>query len=372
MPRSTRNVAPRAIRIGSNTDPDACERLLHELPSSQDSVCLVRLASQFGAGFFADIWASILIGTICRRHYSGLKIVALGQRELSPDSSFAGSLPGLAAIQLSDRVRTEATDRPVDIDEIEQEISHRRNGILEANIGKARTLVEFDPQNPFGGRIQGEALKDLILEFRRDLELGHRYHGQPVTSSGDSGQLTTFLNELHENAYNYSRGTSYDNLSIRGLRIVRLKAHLAATRDELLQRAAEESPVRGYLDAIARGKGAHGVMEAIVSDFGTGIVDHFLASQRGAQYRGFDRRTLLHQLVHERLSSQNFPGSGLGIGKALQAAKSMRAYVSLRTGEFWLNQSFADPAAQPILKDVGGDRAHVAGTHWQFLWPMGI
>ena len=81
-------------------------------------------------------------------------------------------------------------------------------------------------------------------------------------------------------------------------------------------------------------------MGASVSDFGYGIVDHFLSSQRGAQYRGYDRRKLLHKLIHEELTSSNDPGAGKGIQKALVAAREMRGFVSVRTGEFWLAQSF--------------------------------
>src|SRR5262249_20189426 len=154
------------------------------------------------------IWAAILIGTICRRHYFDSKIVAWGQRGLGPDSTFATSLPGLTAIQLSDRVRTEGTDEPIDIDEIEYLITQKRGGVLESDVGKTRTLVEFDPQSSIAPRLRGKTgydrailFKHLILSFRRDLELGYKLHGIPVHSHGEIGTLTTFVGELHDNAF---------------------------------------------------------------------------------------------------------------------------------------------------------------------------
>ena len=382
MPRPRIKSADQMIKISTSVDPGACEDFLSQLPSAHESSLTVRLPSQFGAKIFGDIWVAILIGTICRRQYSGLRIVASGHRELRPGSTFANSLPGLTAIQLSDRVRTEG-NQPVDIDEIEYEVSHRRNGILESNSGKARTLIEFDPQNPIAVRLQAQTPKargaffgNLILEFRRVLELGYLHQDRPVWSTGNApADITKFLSELHENAFKYSRTTVYDNQSLRGLRVVRIKAHLAASRDDLLLRAPEDSPIRTFLEQSAKGKGAHGVMEAIVSDFGNGIVDHFLSSQRGTAYRNYDRRQVLNELIHGRLSSSNDPGAGLGIKNALEAAKSIGAFVSVRTGEFWLARSFSDSAARegtPVLKDVNGNRSKVAGTHWQFLWPMGI
>jgi hypothetical protein len=349
----------------------------------RESDCDVRLASRFGANILGDIWAAILVGTICRRQYAGLKIITAGQRQWHSDAPFANSLAGLTALQLSDRVITDGTNRHVDIDESQYVISHQRRGILEAGAGKTRTLLEFDPQDSIATRIQGKTPKarlflfgDLILEFRRELELGYLYHDRPVWGSGNApASLTRFLIELHENAYKYSRSTAYDNRSLRGLRIVRMKAHLATSKEELLRRVSSDSLMSAFLDQSVSGKGTHGIMEAIVSDFGLGIVDHFLSSQRGAHYREYDRRSLLHNLIHDRLSSTNDPGAGFGISRALKAARSMRGYVSVRTGEFWLAQSFSDSATMdkdPVLQDVGGVHPPIAGTHWQFLWPMGM
>jgi hypothetical protein len=114
-------------------------------------------------------------------------------------------------------------------------------------------------------------------------------------------------------------------------------------------------------------------MEAAVSDFGPGIIDHFLSSDRGGLFRGDDRRTVLHSLVHDTLSSTPDPAAGRGLPNVLKAARSMGAFLSLRTGEFWIAQNFSDPAAPLLLNDIHESRlGKISGTHWQFLWPMGL
>jgi len=374
VPQSTILNRQKTIDVNRKANLQVCEQLLRELPDPPNEGCVLRVASQFGAEFFADIWVAILVGTICRRHYFDSKIISWGQRERGPGSTFAASLPGLTAIQLSDKVRTDVTDQPIDIDEIEYDIN-RRGGILEPISGKVRTLVEFDPQSSIAPTLRAKTARErerlftnLILMFRQDLELGYKQYGISVHSQYDIGILTKFLTELHDNAFLYSRTMSHGGLSLRGLRIVRIRAHLAATEDELIARAANNPLIQKYL----HNKRMLGVMEAAISDFGHGIVDHFLSSETGAGYEGHERRELLHALVHKPLSSQTDPGAGHGLPNVLKAARSMGAFISLRTGEFWLAQSFSDPEAPADLVDVPGDRAKVAGTHWQLLWPMGL
>jgi len=101
-----------------------------------------------------------------------MKIVNL--RIPSDGARIARSLlpAGLTAIQLSDRVRTEADAQRRR--EIEFEVSNRRAGVLESNSGKTRTLVEFDPQNSIARRIDPhpKARSDFFgnpyYSFRRD------------------------------------------------------------------------------------------------------------------------------------------------------------------------------------------------------------
>jgi hypothetical protein len=376
VPQSVTINRTSTIDIARHTNVSTCEHLLTELPEATTTDGpILRVASQFGAEFFADVWAAILVGTICRRQYPNLKIITWGQKQWSPRRNFATTLPGITAIQLSGKVRTESTDQHIDIDEIERAIN-QNGGLLETLSGKTRTLIEFDPQSSIAPKIRaktpydrGILFKDLILRFRRDLELGYKNYGQSVHDRGDIGVLTGFLGELHDNAFRYSRTTSYNDLSQRGIRYVRLRAHLGTTKKELQARARNNPIVEEYLNQSS----TLGVMEASVSDFGNGIVDHFLSSQRGQPYREHKRRDLLDQLVHTSLSSSGNPAAGHGLPRVLDAARHIHAFVSLRTAEFWLTQSFLHRQAPSRLQDVppqSGQRSKVAGTHWQFLWPL--
>jgi hypothetical protein len=368
----------RFIDVSRKIEPIECERILRDLPLSIDGSVQenfqLRLPSQFGSSLFSDIWTSILVGTLCRQRQSELEIVSWGHRDWDPTGQFARSLPGITALQLSDAVFTDQTHQRIQVKDVDSV------GVLEDMDGKNRTLIELDPQRPVAAKLaastsdqQAVLFRNLIRTFRHDLELGYRNRGIAVHSRGEIGSLTQFLTELHENSYRYARSPSTEEKQLRGLRFVRLRAHLAANREDLVRRAHSSSPVRTYLEQIARGAGAHGVMEAVVSDFGSGILDHFLSSARGSAYHGQDRRLLLHKLIHENLSSSTNPSAGLGLPKVLKAAKSLSAFVSVRTAEFWLAQSFSDPSASARLDDVGQiEKTRISGTHWQFLWPMGL
>ena len=204
MPLLKQKASRAVIHVRSNADVQSCERMLDQLPTSPSAELTVRLASNFGALIFADIWAAILVGTICQYRYTGLQIVTSGYTKWDPKSTFANSLSGLTAIQMTDRVRTDSSNGAVDIDNIANEIGRNRLGILEAGPGKTRTLVEFDPQYSVAAKIRGKnartKFQDLIAEFRRELELGYLHHDKPVWSIGTyPAHLATFISELHEN-----------------------------------------------------------------------------------------------------------------------------------------------------------------------------
>ena len=94
VPQAASITRTTTIDISRNANVSTCEELLDELPEAADDGPVVRLASQFGAEFFADVWATILVGTICRRQYDNAKIITWGHREWKPGGHFANSLAG--------------------------------------------------------------------------------------------------------------------------------------------------------------------------------------------------------------------------------------------------------------------------------------
>jgi hypothetical protein len=317
---------------------------------------IVKLAAQTSSDVFADVWVAIAVGMICRYLPNGATVVTWGSPTLAHEvhnSSFAQSLPGLVALQMARAVVTDGVQATIDGGQFERMVSLSQQGIVEAAGGPTRTLVEFDPQQPIALALQdrqdgGDALLNrrrlfgqLLLRFRRELEVAHVGRGIPPADAGAMKALGTFLSELHDNAYEHGRAVDREGRILRGVRYLRLRKQIGKNRDEIISRAGSFPPLRQYLEQTALGAGPQAVMEAVVSDYGPGIVDHFLQSRQGHSYQHVERRALLHRLLHESLTAKGLdPSAGLGIQRALRAAKELAGFVSLRTGEFWLAQSY--------------------------------
>ena len=346
----------------------------------------VRLAAQASSDLLADIWAGIAVGTICNQAPLGAKVITWGSQHWPEEfrtSAFAHSYAGIVALQLAKSVVTDVIGLEVPASAVERVISLQHRGVVNMGGGGTRALVEFDPQQPTSLALQGRSgqqqapqirrqlFEQVILRFRRDLEVGNLSRNIPHANAGGIKALTTFLGELHDNAFEHGRQLKSENAGC-GFRALRIRKHITKTKDELLAKADGIPELRQYLDQVTYGGSQQCVIEASVSDFGPGIVDHFLSSPQGQLYGAFSRGVLLDRIIAERISAKGSDSSaGQGIKRALIAAKGMAGFVSLRTGEFWLHQSFATGEAELRLIPVGDrQRGKVAGTHWQFFWPQ--
>lgn len=383
------------LEIGRGTNPERAEDIVRRLDLREQMPeperWIVKLASQMSSHIFGDVWAAIAVGTICRRSQGSATVITWGNRTWpsgSQNSAFAQSLAGLTAMQMAGAVVTDVVSSPIDREEVERTISLGNRGILEPSGGQTRTLVEFDPQQPLARVLQEEPgsrdnftaqlasqrrlFRHLILNFRRALEVGAIVRQHKPVDMGAAQHLTTFLSELHDNSLEHGRIISGPDPAQRSIRFVRLRKHIAKNSDDIRARAISIEPLRRYVEEVRLGSGTQALIEATVSDYGPGIVDHFLNSSAGAHYCNTDRRELLDQLLLTKVTSKSSdPDAGLGTQRALGAAKDMSGFVSLRTAEFWVAQSYASPDAPLQLVDVQGEAlAKVAGTHWQFLWPQ--
>ena len=383
------------LEIGRGTNPERAEDIVRSLDflgqMPETGRWIVKLASQVSSHIFGDVWAAIAVGTICRRSQGSATVITWGNSTWPPgsqNSAFAQSLAGLTAMQMAGTVVTDVISSPIDREEVERTISLANGGILETSGGQTRTLVEFDPQQPLARVLQEEPgsrdnstaqlasqrrlFRHLVLNFRNALEVGAIVQQVKPVDMGVAAHLTTFLSELHDNSLEHGRIISGPDPAQRSIRFVRLRKHIAKNRDDIRARATSIEPLRHYVEEVRLGSGTQALMEATVSDYGPGIVDHFLNSSAGVNYRNADRRELLDQLLLTKVTSKSSdPDAGLGTQRALSAAKGMSGFVSLRTAEFWLAQSYASPDAPLQLVDMRGEAlAKVAGTHWQFLWPQ--
>lgn len=377
------------IELGRGTNVLAAEDILTRLKSALElgtsKNVVVKLASHVSKEILADVWVALTIGTICARFEKTSSVKVWGVKDVGGEfwrSPFASTLPGITAIQMAAGVVSDGGASKVDQDAVERQISHAQRGILECHGTSSRTLCEFDPQQAVAlsltdGRNQTSSIarrrlfRELILQFRADLEIGALGRSIAPVDAGSMQRFTTFLSELNDNAFEHGRGVSGRSPRIR---VLRLRKHVASTEDKMIRRASDVGALQGYLRDVTTSRGLQAVLEASISDFGPGILDHFLMSPHGASYRDMKRKDVLHSVLLERLTAKGGdPGAGRGIGKALQAAKEMAGYVSLRTGEFWWERSFSQPGASLSLGQVQEEPCPpVVGTHWQFILPQPI
>jgi len=304
-----------------------------------------------------------------------------GWPEFSPDvvDTLTESLPAVVAAKMGKVVADSASRMPLDFFALERKVSVDKRGVVGRG-GGARTLFEFDPEQSealilqekepsIDPAIRNHLFSKLVLSFRNDLEVGSRNRNLRVVSAGASKSVTTFLSEIHANAFQHGRWRAPGNAT-PGMRFVRMRKHIFGGSSDAVSRAQGIEPLQKFIDTFVSGAGGHALVEASVSDFGPGIVTHFRSSSLGAKYREVNDGELLSKILTEQISAKGSdPGAGLGIKNALKAVKDMSGFVSLRTGAHWLYQSFSRADAPlHLVNMLSGDLGEVAGTHWQFFW----
>ena len=338
----------------------------------------LRTASTFDGGILSDIWAAILIGTASRRHQC--ELIAWGlQEQITSKTIFAMTPAFLTGASLASSISPEL-GKEINRDIARRHFATRFDGLVNPTSGLTQMLVEFDPDYRNAAKLRSRSgsnvvtptsrtsmFQQLVLDFRKQLEIGALRRGIEPSARGAAGDLAKFLAELHENSAEHgSRGE--DGKTLPGTRFLQVKKHVANSKQSLLERSGSFGELQRYLDVAVPDVSGPALIEASISDFGLGIVDGFSRSPAASNIK-LPRRELLDELLYTRLSSKSGdPSAGLGIQKALQAARRMSGFVSLRTGEFWLSGSFADADPDIRLHDVPGPHPSVAGTHWQLLW----
>jgi hypothetical protein len=348
--------------------------------SAPSEEAVIRLASNVEGGILSDVWAAIVAATVCRAHRA--KITAWGVSGSLPDNSdFAASLPCLACLPIAHKIGLE-DGQDLDRGEMMRAAATEAGGLIRPTSGAAQALVEFDPEYSIAQALQTRMDTDrdvvarrrlferLVLQFRNRLEIGGLRRGHSAVALGAAGDVGRFLAELHENGLEHG-SLAADGRRQAGARYLRTRKHIANSRAELLRRSEAVPELHHYIERTFAPQGTVALVEASISDTGLGIVDGFLSSPAGRDIT-LPRSELLDALVYDRLTSKsNDPGAGLGIRKALSAARSMQAFVSLRTGEFWRYAAFLPETGEARLAEVAGRaRPGVAGTHWQILWPQ--
>ncbi|MGO8045228.1 hypothetical protein ACC713_20195 [Rhizobium johnstonii] len=341
----------------------------------------LRLASSGDAVVLGDIWAAILLGTLSRD--SDLRLLGWGLKDvIEPDSKLAVTPAFLVALTMAASIAA-GTGPEVDRAAFRKLLALTRLGLVDPTSGASQTLVEFDPEYSVAPTLRGgtgfssvspldrkRIFEQVVMRFRSRLEIGAIRHGVTPGNAGPAGDIGNFLRELHDNGSEHgTRGVN--GRTLNQTRFMRLRKHVANRKAMLVERCSDFTELARHVnETFSDASSTPALIEASVSDFGPGIVDGFLSSDAGRRFANVNRRELLEALIYDRLTSKSSDASaGLGLQHALLAARRMGAFVSLRTGEFWLVVSFASENGDPKLRDISnGVHSKVAGTHWQILW----
>ena len=333
-----------------------------------------KVASEWSRRFFLEQWSGIAIAPgLAAAEKTRLLAWGLAawpqRRSLAEyDEAFEVSIPSLLTLQRGGVVSPEGERRAAaDATRIRRYVAERRGGLLGQASGQWRSLVEFDPEASVAAALdvdgdrRGAFLK-LVRGVLDKLQVGALGRRQSLQEIGHKRTALEFLWELHMNGWEHAS-------SARGVRIMRLAKHLYGGREDLKAKAGSFDELAEYIDRQPV-YGAVNLVEASVSDYGAGILDGFLASDAGHNHRERPRAELLDELRHGKISSKIAdPNAGLGILNALRAARAMYAFVSLRTGEFWLTMDGSAEDTEARLKIREGKYERVTGTHWQILYP---
>jgi hypothetical protein len=362
------------LRISKDDGLAAIERKLATLtseltPPGQHSLT-VYLASDRRSTFFKDIWASMAVATGVDRSKNSV-VLAWGLQDwsgLDDVDGLALSHPSLLAMQRGAEICTDRKPRQLlDASAVRRRISIA-GGCLGIEGARYRTVVELDPELPRAAVLSKgvkprEAFFDFLRTAFQDLQIATQPSGIRATSPAKNAILE-WLFELHVNGYEHARR---DN----SVRLLRLQKHLYPSRRQAMGHAQHIPELIEYLKTQDErpSNRAFNLVEASISDYGPGILDGFLSTYAGEAYESEPRRELLDRLLHDQLSCKSSdPNAGLGIPQAVEAARSLDAFVSLRTSEFslYMRGQLDDPAR---LKFREGTFSSVVGTHWQLLIP---
>lgn len=333
-----------------------------------------RVASDWGRYLFKEQWSGLGIAPgLAVADQS--RVLAWGLADWPSlrgtaefDEAFQVSVPSLLTLQRGGAVSPEGNpDAVVNPINVRRYVAERRGGLLGRQSGQWRCLVEFDPEADTAAalEIDGDrrgAFHKLIRNMLARLEVGALGRRQASQDIGARRTLLEFLYELHTNGWEYASAE-------RGVRFLRVAKHLYSTREELIDKAGSFQELAHFISRQSA-FGTVNLVEVSVSDYGPGILDGFLATDAAPRHRNKARADLLDELLHTKISSKiTDPNAGLGIFNALKAARAMYAFVSLRTGEFWLTMDGSADDGRVRMRRRPGSFPPVVGTHWQLVYP---
>jgi hypothetical protein len=366
------------LEIGAKGDLSNVEKTLTDFyrrasaavdpETNQVATFEARIASNLSGFLFKEQWAGMAVSPGLRISRDA-RVLAWGAQNLNEasDSSFQTSMPALLALQQNAAVAAQGSpDVTVDAQALRRYIVEQRRGVL--GTGSWREIIELDPEASVApvlnrGSDRRARFFEVVRSFMADMEVGAMGRRMQTQDIGYRRTALEFLLELHSNGWEHAS-------EARGVRILRVAKHFYPRVEDLQAKAGEFGELANYIRSQGKPTDQVNLVEAGVSDFGPGILDGFLQSSAGRRYTGRDPAEIMDLLLHRKLSRKAAdPNAGLGILNALQAAKAMFGFVSLRTGKFWFTMDGSTGGSEARLVQRPGTYPRVDGTHWQLLYP---
>ena len=333
--------------IGQN--PACCdiEKLNNEIAlKPRDQTGALLLARETNSKFFAQTWIAQLIAHLGQRR-EGLVVRDYYHdwTEEKTSRRFTTNIDGVAALVYSsimDKVRLENTRKEPVPDTLYESLKTRlkMTGALE-DTGQTRTFVAIDPD--YSVPIEFSNGEGLLKSFQYLIqqilkEFGDKYG----TRTQAERALYSFIYEIFQNTIEHGRFAK-DGKVIPGLRYLRIRYYIDNTIERLRDRAAGFPELEDFI--LRRDNPRRRFLELSVSDGGQGIVSHYVNSVSISATSFEERLALLRQLVEEKASSKDrMSGGGLGLPNAMHALSKLKAFISLRTEEFWMYRDFSKPS----------------------------
>lgn len=277
---------------------------------------------------------------------------ASGPDDLDTIFKFTRQLHGLAGAMLATRVL--ASNGSTDITSAVNTCVKRRVEAMNAldfsqiQRGQAVDLVCVDPSSlarlrPFYHSVSGDA-------FRTQSEF-ETLAGKLIARNAPSYErglgpilkdLAVTLRELFINTHYHARHDGNGERYRRGIRAITVAQRNVALPD-IDGFSGGLEPLRGYLNALKRVEDRRTIklVELTVIDSGPGFAARMNGGELSGQASIERERELVQDCFLKNVTSITDQGYGLGLTRILQALKTRRGFLSLRTGRLALFKFFS-------------------------------
>lgn len=375
------------IEIKTSCDLIEAESLLSKtLKFDANEIVNIKLARQIKSEFFLESRISALISSICMR-FKNVNVIDWHKEwnEKDIEQYYKTSLIGLTAIVFSSCLKN-----------IKEEIipEEKRNvinklstlgGILEPKVpnegstarGTSLTFCAFDPA--YGEPLALLGTVNNAQEFKNTFRLYRKFYfesgqGLPHTMATReaTNALEDFIFELYQNGYLHGRLNETNNV-IEGIRHVGIRKHYNR-REMFLQKVKHFLELEKYITHVTHGLDYVNFYEVSISDNGMGLLDRLSHTRPDIPLpvnTRAQRIAAANRILTSAISSNiNYPGSGCGLQRSLDAIYALNGFVSLRTHDVWLCGSANSSSRELMPVITQSELGKIVGTHYNILIPL--